>query len=79
MPVKYYHLSNGKNSFVVMNVSGRVETLRATPSFMNYWVDEGVCRNREPMRHAEIMHNMKIGKILVIPNPGSISHCYFRN
>jgi hypothetical protein len=39
---------------------GKVETLRATPGFMNYWVDLGVCKNREPMRHAEIMENMRI-------------------
>lgn len=75
---RYY---NGKSIGHLMDsnaLPGKVETLRATPSFMNYWVDEGICRNREPMRHAEIMYNMKIGKILVMPNPGSISHCYFR-
>ena len=59
-------------------LEGRVETLRECPGFMNYWVDEGLLKNREPMRHAEIMYNMKIGKILVIPNPGVVSHCYFR-
>ena len=60
------------------SLPGRVETLRSCPGFMNYWVDEGLLKNREPMRHAEIMQNMKIGKILVMPNPGVESHCYFR-
>ena len=75
---RYY---NGKSISHLMDsgsLPGRVETLRSCPGFMNYWVDEGLLKNREPMRHAEIMQNMKIGKILVMPNPGVDSHCYFR-
>ena len=57
---RYY---NGKSIGHLMDsnaLPGKVETLRATPGFMNYWVDLGVCKNREPMRHAEIMENMRI-------------------
>ena len=61
------------------SLPGKVETLTSTPGFMNYWVEEGILKNREPARHALIMENMRLGKILVMPNPGSISHCYFRN
>lgn len=58
---------------------GKVETLKEQPSFMNYWVELGVTKNREPNRHSFIMEQMRLGNILVIPNPGTVTHCYFRN
>lgn len=76
---RYY---NGKSIGHLMDSSalpGKVETLREVPGFMNYWVEEGVLKNREPNRHSFIMEQMKNGKIIVIPNPGVVSHCYFRN
>lgn len=76
---RYY---NGKSIGHLMDSSalpGKVVTLRECPGFMNYWVDEGVLKNREPARHAIIMENMRNGKILVMPNPGVVTHCYFRD
>lgn len=76
---RYY---NGKSIGHLMDSSalpGKVVTLRECPGFMNYWVEEGVLKNREPSRHAFIMQQMREGKIIVIPNPGVVSHCYFRN
>jgi hypothetical protein len=75
---RYY---NGKSISHLMDsnaLPGKVETLRACPGFMNYWVETGLLKNREPMKHKEIMQKMKEGKILVMPNPGVESHCYFR-
>ena len=57
---------------------GHVETLKKTPSFMNYWTELGVTKNREPARHSFIMQQMREGKILVIPNPGTVTYCYKR-
>jgi hypothetical protein len=76
---RYY---NGKSIGHLMDsnaLPGKVETLREVAGFMNYWVEEGVLKNREPQRHSFIMEQMKLGKIIVLPNPGVVSHCYFRN
>lgn len=76
---RYY---NGKSIGHLMDSSalpGKVMTLRQCSGFMNYWVEDGLLRNREPNRHSLIMENMRLGKILVMPNPGVVSHCYFRS
>jgi len=38
--------------------------------FMNYWVEEGIAKQREPMRHKWIMEQMSLGKCIAIPNAG---------
>jgi len=38
--------------------------------FMNYWIEEGIAKQREPMRHKWIMEQMSLGKCLAIPNAG---------
>jgi len=38
--------------------------------FMNYWVESGEVKNREPMRHKWIMEQMQNGKCYAIPNAG---------
>jgi len=38
--------------------------------FINYWVDEDIVKQREPMRHKWVMEQMKLGKCLAIPNSG---------
>jgi len=38
--------------------------------FVNYWLDSGVVKHREPMRHKWVMEQMKDGKCLAIPNAG---------
>ena len=38
--------------------------------FMNYWVEEGVAKQREPMKHKWVMEQMSLGKCLAIPNAG---------
>lgn len=40
------------------------------PGFMNYWVDTGEVKHREPSRHKFIMEQMAIGKVFAIPNAG---------
>jgi len=39
--------------------------------FMNYWVDEGIIKHREPMRHKWVMEQMSLGKCLAVPNAGT--------
>jgi hypothetical protein len=39
--------------------------------FINYWVDEGIVKHREPMRHKWVMEQMKLGKCYAIPNAGT--------
>lgn len=38
--------------------------------FINYWVEENKVKQREPMRHKWVMEQMKLGKVLSIPNAG---------
>lgn len=38
--------------------------------FMNYWVESGEVKGREPTRHKWVMEQMKLGKVLAIPNAG---------
>ncbi len=38
--------------------------------FMNYWLDEGIAKQRQPMKHKQIMKDMADGKVIAIPNAG---------
>jgi hypothetical protein len=38
--------------------------------FLNYWIEEDVVKQREPMRHKWVMEQMKEGKCFAIPNAG---------
>ena len=38
--------------------------------FMNYWVETGEVKGREPGRHKWVMEQMREGKVLAIPNAG---------
>ena len=38
--------------------------------FMNYWLREGIAKQREPMRHKWVMEQMAMGKVIAIPNAG---------
>jgi len=38
--------------------------------FMNYWLETGEIKNREPIRHKWVMEQMSLGKVLAIPNAG---------
>jgi hypothetical protein len=38
--------------------------------FMNYWVEEGKVKHREPMHHKHIMEQMSLGKVISVPNAG---------
>jgi hypothetical protein len=38
--------------------------------FVNYWVETGKIKNREPMRHKWVMEQMRLGKCYSIPNAG---------
>ena len=75
---RYYDGRSIKHLMDSPTLPGKVETLKETPSFTNFWVDLGVTKNREPNRHSFIMQQMREGKILVIPNPGTVTYCYTR-
>ena len=75
---RYYDGRSIKHLMDSPTLPGKVETLKMTPSFMNFWVELGVTKNREPNRHSFIMQQMREGKILVIPNPGTVTYCYKR-
>lgn len=38
--------------------------------FMNYWVDSGTIKGREPGRHKWVMEQMAEGRVLAVPNAG---------
>ena len=38
--------------------------------FMNYWIEDNIVKQREPMRHKWVMEQMNNGKCLAIPNAG---------
>ena len=44
--------------------------------FMNYWVETGIIKSREPMRHKWVMEQMREGKCLAIPNAGTKTYIY---
>jgi len=39
--------------------------------FMNYWIETGEIKSRQPMKHKWVMEQMKMGKVLAIPNAGT--------
>ena len=46
--------------------------------FMNYWINEGVAKQRQPMRHKWVMTEMKEGRCLAIPNAGVKTYIFER-
>jgi len=38
--------------------------------FMNYWLETGEVKGRQPAKHKQIMEDMRNGKVLAIPNAG---------
>ena len=38
--------------------------------FMNYWIEEGIAKHRQPSKHGWVMKQMAEGKVLAIPNAG---------
>jgi hypothetical protein len=38
--------------------------------FMNYWIEEDIAKQRQPMKHKWVMEQMRLGKVLSIPNAG---------
>lgn len=42
----------------------------STGGFMNYWVETGKVKHRQPSKHKEIMKLMSEGKIIAVPNAG---------
>ena len=38
--------------------------------FMNYWIEEKKVKQREPIRHKWIMEQMRLGRVISIPNAG---------
>jgi len=38
--------------------------------FMNYWVNSGEVKHRQPMKHKWVMNQMEIGECIAIPNAG---------
>lgn len=59
-----HHIGNSMESlsFKFVNYSGG--------GFMNYWVETGEVKGREPMRHKWVMEQMSLGKCFSIPNAG---------
>lgn len=39
--------------------------------FMNYWLETGEVKHRQPMKHKWVMEQMQLGKCLAIPNAGT--------
>lgn len=58
------------------NIGGSMETLGfefvgySKGGFMNYWLETGQIKNREPAKHKWVMEQMANGKVLAIPNAG---------
>jgi hypothetical protein len=38
--------------------------------FMNYWIETGEVKARQPMQHKWVMEQMRLGKCFSIPNAG---------
>ena len=44
--------------------------------FMNWWVESGEIKHRQPMKHKWVMEQMKDGKVFAIPNAGTKTYIY---
>lgn len=38
--------------------------------FVNYWINEGIAKQRQPMKHKWVMEQMKEGRCVAVPNAG---------
>jgi hypothetical protein len=58
------------------NIGGSMEELGfefvgySKGGFMNYWLETGEIKSREPRKHKWVMEQMKAGKVIAIPNAG---------
>lgn len=58
------------------NIGGSMDTLGfkfvnySGSGFMNYWVETGEVKGRQPNKHKWVMEQMSNGKVLAIPNAG---------
>lgn len=58
------------------NIGGSMDTLGfelvgySKGGFMNYWVETGEVKGRQPNKHKWVMEQMKEGKVFAIPNAG---------
>lgn len=58
------------------NMGGSMESLGfefvnySKGGFMNYWLETGEVKGRQPAKHKWVMEQMKEGKVLAIPNAG---------
>lgn len=58
------------------NIGNTMETLGfefvsySKGGFMNYWLETGQIKSREPAKHKWVMEQMAAGKVLAIPNAG---------
>lgn len=55
------------------------EFVRNRLSFWNYFVDEKILKNRDPMNHKEIKELIKQGKVLIVGNAGTQINVWNRN
>jgi len=42
--------------------------------FMNYWIESGTIKGREPARHKWVMQQMREGNVIAVPNAGVKTH-----
>ena len=68
--IVYYVDLNHYNGQSMTFLDG-VQFIKEQYGFWNYWVKEGILKNREPGRHQEIKQLEKEGKVLVIGNSGT--------
>lgn len=61
-----YNYFNG-NSLPYLNL----KYVKTQPSFKNYFIEERVIKNRDPMHHSKIIEGYKNGSILQIYNAGT--------
>ena len=38
---------------------------------MNYWVETGEVKGRQPNKHKWVMEQMSLGKVIAVPNAGA--------
>jgi len=88
----YPTITIGKNSIPVKklkfysdydhNIGSSMDTLGfkfvgySGGGFVNYWVETGEIKARDPMNHKWVMEQMKLGKVLAIPNAGTKTFIY---
>ena len=72
----YYIDYNYFNGNSILNLDSNFKYIKTQSSFKNYWVNENIVKNREPMRHKEVKQAYETGECICLYNAGTKVYVY---